>query len=188
MSNAQTYDQIVAEFTGRPERADDFYEICRRMCIYYNAKCLYENQLKGLKGYFEMKNSLHYLCEQPQIIKDIVSNSKVTRGYGIHMSQQIKDQCEIYLKQWLYEERDDVDGTKILNLHTIKSVPLLKELISYDRQNNTDRVIAFMLCILQSKEMHKLHLQDSMPKTLLEMDSFFSKKLFQKNIHNRTQY
>ena len=33
-----------------------------------------------------------------------------------------------------------------------------------------------------------LHLQDSMPKTLLEMDSFFSKKLFQKNIHNRTQY
>jgi hypothetical protein len=78
-------EQIVAEFTGRPNRADDFYETCRRMCIYYNAKCLYENQLKGLKIYFEQKNSLHYLSEQPGIIKDIVKNSQVNRGYGIHM-------------------------------------------------------------------------------------------------------
>lgn len=188
MNNGHSYDQIVAEYTGRPERADDFYENCRKLCIYYNAKCLYENQLKGLKGYFEMKNSLHYLCEQPQIIKDIVSNSKVSRGYGIHMSQQIKDQCEIYLKQWLYEERDDVNGNKILNLHTIKSIPLLKEIIAYDRIINTDRVVAFMLCILQSKEMHKIHLQELQPKTLLEMDAFFSKKHFQKNVYNKIRY
>ena len=118
-------DQFVAEFTGRPERADDFYETCRRMCIYYNAKVLYENQLKGLKGYFEMKNSLHYLWEQPQIIKDIVKDSRVNRGYGIHMNRGsggatgIKDQCEIYLKQWLYEERQDSEGNKTFNLNTI---------------------------------------------------------------------
>ncbi len=194
INNGQTYDQIVAEFTGRPERADDFYETCRKLCIYYNAKCLYENQLKGLKGYFEQKNSLFYLAEQPQIIKDIVKDSKVNRGYGIHMNRGngtnsgIKDQCEIYLKQWLYEERDDVDGTKILNLHTIKSIPLLKELIAYDREVNTDRVVAFMLCILQKQEMHKLHLEELQPKTLLESDSFFTKKLFQKNIYNKIKY
>jgi len=194
ISNAQSYDVVVAEFTGRPERADDFYETCRRMCIYYNARCLYENQLKGLKGYFEMKNSLHYLCEQPQIIKDIVKDSRVNRGYGIHMQRGqggasgIKDQCELYLRQWLYEERDGEDGNKIMNLHTLRSIPLLKELIAYDRETNTDRVIALMLCILQSKEMHKIHLQSTQPKTLLEMDSFFSKKYFQKNIHNKLRY
>ena len=135
-----------------------------------------------------MKNSLHYLCEQPQIIKDIVTNSKVSRGYGIHMAIQIKDQCELYLKQWLYEEREDIDGKKILNLHTIKSIPLLKELITYDRQANTDRVIAFMLCILQSKELHKIHLEETQPKTILEMDPFFSKRLFQKNTYNKIKY
>lgn len=186
--NGTTHDQIVAEFTGRPNRADDFYETCRRLCIYYNAKCLYENMLKGLKGYFEMKNSLHYLCEQPQIIKDIVKDSRVTRGYGIHMNQGIKDQCEIYVRQWLYEERDDINGDKIMNLHTIKSIPLLKELIAYDRVANTDRVVAFMLCILQSKEMHKLHLESNSPKTLLEADPFFSKKYFQKNTYNKIRY
>lgn len=187
-------NQFVAEFTGRPERADDFYETCRRLCIYYNAKCLYENQLKGLKGYFEMKNSLHYLCEQPQIIKDIVKDSRVSRGYGIHMNRGaggatgIKDQCELYLRQWLYDERDNEDGIKTMNLHSIRSIPLLKELIAYDRETNTDRVIAMMLCILQSKEMHKLHLESFEPKTLLEMDPFFSKNYFQKNIHNKIKY
>lgn len=183
-SNNQTYDLLVAEYTGRPERADDFYETCRRLCIYYNAKCLYENQLKGLKIYFEQKNSLQYLCEQPSILKDIVKNTQVNRGYGIHMNESIKDQCEQYLKQWLYEERDDLNGNKIMNLHTIKSIPLLKELIAYDREQNTDRVIAFMLCILQGKELHRIHINELQPQTLLDIDPFFSRKLFKKNIYN----
>lgn len=162
----KTHDVLVAEYTGRPERADDFYETCRRLCMYYNAKCLYENNLKGLKGYFEQKNSLHYLYEQPQILKDIVKDSRVQRGYGIHMNRGsgnatgIKDQCELYVKQWLYDERE-IDGKKMLNLHTIKSIPLLKELIAYDAEGNYDRVIAFMLCILQTKELHKIHVEQT---------------------------
>jgi hypothetical protein len=168
VSASKTHNIIVAEYTGRREKADDFYEICRRLLLYYNAKCLYENQLKGLKGYFEMKQSLHLLYEQPQILKDIVKNSKVQRGYGIHMnrgtngSSGIKDQCELYLKQWLLEERivDAETGEKVLNLQTILSIPLLKELINYDKEGNFDRVIAFMLCILQSKENHKIHVDE----------------------------
>lgn len=181
-------ESIVAEYTGRPERADDFYENCRRLCIYFNAKCLYENQLKGLKIYFEQKNSLHYLFEQPAIIKDIVKNSMVNRGYGIHMSEGIKDQCEIYVRQWLYDERKDTETTGLMNLHTIKSIPLLKELIAYDRECNTDRVIAFMLCILQCKEMHNIHMKEDTINTWFESDSFFKCSLFKKNIYNKIKY
>lgn len=186
-------NQFVAEFTGRPEKADDFYETCRRLCMYYNAKCLYENQLKGLKAYFEKKNSLHYLFEQPEIIKDIIKDSKVNRGYGIHMNRSgtntgIKDQCEIYLKQWLHEERKNGDGKDTLNLHSIMSIPLLKELIAYDREVNTDRVIAVMLCILQCEELHKLHIKQMQPQTLLESESFFRRKLFQKNTYKKIRY
>lgn len=162
-----THDIIVAEYTGRPQFADQFYENCRRLCMYYNCKVLYENQLKGLKGYFEQKNSLHHLWEQPQIIRDIVRDSKVSRGYGIHMnrgtngSSGIKDTCELYFRDWLYTEREDRDGKKILNLHTIKSIALLKELIAYDVEGNYDRVIAVMLAYLQTKELHKIQ-ADSM--------------------------
>ena len=187
-TNATYYDQIVAEYTGRPEFATTFYENARKLCIYYNAKCLYENQLKGLKIYFEQKNSLHYLCEQPGILKDIVKNTTVTRGYGLHMTEGIKDQCEIYLRDWLYTERENIDGVRILNLHTIKSIPLLKELIAYDRECNTDRVIAFMCCIMQSKEMHNIHMSDTKPAQWIETESFWKRKLFQKNTYNKINY
>ena len=184
----ETHNIIVAEYTGRREKADDFYEICRRLLILYNAKCLYENQLKGFKAYMEMKQSLHLLYEQPQILKDIVKDSKVQRGYGIHMNRGnggasgIKDQCELYLKQWLLEERivDSEKGIKKLNLHGIMSIPLLKELIAYDPEGNYDRVIAFMLCILQSKENHKIHVQEYTnvaPSTYWhDMSKFYQKK------------
>ena len=36
-------DRIVAEYTGRQEYADENFEIVRRLCIFYNAKCLYES-------------------------------------------------------------------------------------------------------------------------------------------------
>lgn len=177
-----TYDILAAEYTGRPDKSDEYYENCRRLCIYYNAKVLYENQLKGLKVYFEQKNSLHYMWEQPQIIKDIVKDSKVSRGYGIHMnrgtngSSGIKDTCEIYTKDWLYTEREDMNGKKILNLHTIKSIGLLKELIAYDGVQNSDRVIAFMLAILQTKELHRIHV-DNMKNssTNFSQDNFLKK-------------
>lgn len=177
-----THDIIVAEYTGRPDKSDEYYENCRKLCMYYNCKVLYENQLTGLKVYFEQKNALHYMWEQPQIIKDIVKDSKVRRGYGIHMnrgtngSSGIKDTCEIYVKDWLYTERDDIDGKKILNLHTIKSIALLKELIAYDMEGNYDRVVAFMLCILQTKELHRIHV-DNMKNssTNFSQDNFLKK-------------
>lgn len=185
----KTHDVIVAEYTGRPERADDFYENCRKLCMFYNARCLYENNLKGLKGYFENKNSLQYLYETPGIVKDFIKDSRVKRMYGIHMSQQIKDQCEIYLKQWLYDERSGPDGTKFLNLHTIKSIPLLKELIAYDKDGNFDRVIAFMLCILQKQEVHRQYVQDNMSirtKTGDYLEKIYSKSKL--NINNKKSY
>lgn len=181
----KTHDIIVAEYTGRPELADDFYENCRKLCIYYNAKLLYENMLKGIKVYFQNKNSLHYLYQTPEILKDIVKDGHVTRGYGVHMTKEIKRQAEIYLKQWLLEDRivDEKSGRKIMNLHTILCKGLLKELIAYDpEEGNFDRVIAFMLCILQSKELYKIssNQYQTSGKRLVDTDPFFKETYFRK--------
>lgn len=182
----RTHDIIVAEYTSRPDTAEEFYEVCRKLCYYYNARVLYENQLKGLKVYFEQKNALHMMCEQPGIIKDIVKDSRVNRGYGIHMNRGvngangIKDQCELYLKKWLYEEIDEHDGKKILRFRTIKSIPLLKELIAYDREINTDRVIALMLCILQTYELHRIHVEEL--SNMGSTSGDFLEKIYQKSL------
>ena len=183
----RTHDIIVAEYTSRPDTAEQFYENCRKLCIYYNAKVLYENQLKGLKVYFEQKNALQYMCEQPGIIRDMVKDSRVQRGYGIHMNRGtngasgIKDQCELYLKKWLYEEvSGETEGAKVCRFQTIKSIPLLKELIAYDRDINTDRVIAVMLCVLQTYELHRIHVEELLDMKTTSGD--FLEKIYQKNL------
>lgn len=35
-------DKVVAEYTGRPMFAEDFYEICRKLCLFYDARLNYE--------------------------------------------------------------------------------------------------------------------------------------------------
>ena len=80
-------DIIVAEYTGRPESADEFYENVRKLLIYYNARAMYENQNKGLFVYFTNKHCDYLLADQPDIINDIVGGSKVQRKKGCHMNK-----------------------------------------------------------------------------------------------------
>ena len=67
----QYSDIIVAEYTGRPKSAEDFYENVRKLLIYYNARAMYENQNKGIFVYFTNKHCDYLLADQPDIINDI---------------------------------------------------------------------------------------------------------------------
>ena len=63
-------DKIVAEYTGRQDFADDNYEVVRKFCLFYNAKCLYENNQKGLFAYFSRLNCTHLLADTPEYLRD----------------------------------------------------------------------------------------------------------------------
>jgi len=170
----QTYHLPVAEYTARPQFANDFYEQCRRLLEWYNAKALYENQNPGIKKYFDTKFCTYLLHRQPNIIKSISPNSNVNRQYGIHMTKPIKDELEIMLRDWLKTEVDE----GVMQLTKIMSIPLLKELIAYNTDGNFDRAIAFMLVILQDTEMHKIKVREE--KVEKQRDTFFDRKLFSK--------
>ena len=148
------YDWIVAEYTARPKTVVEHHENVRKLLMYYNAKLLYENERNSIKMHFEHRNSLHMLTRTPTILK-ATEGSKVQRQYGIHMTDHIKDELEIYVRDWLLEERPD--GR--LNLHTIYSIPLLQELIYYNRQGNFDRAIAIMLTICNKLNNHHLKVE-----------------------------
>jgi len=162
-------NRIVAEYSGRPETANDYYETCRRLIIYYNAIALYENEKKGVFTYFESCGSLHLLAKQPKLIKDIVSGSTVDRGYGMHMPLEIKRYGEGLINSWL---RRTYEGD-VKVAHKIRCIPLLKELIMYNADGNFDRVMALMLALYQKEEIRKyeIKLEDKV-KTFLENDFF----------------
>lgn len=133
----KNYECIVAEYTGRPQTAQEFYETVRKLAVYYGAKIMYENQNKGLFSYFTAKHCDYLLADSPLIINDVVADSKVNRKKGCHMSKPIKLWGEGLIKDWLNEE--SADGTK--NLFKIYSEPLLEELISYNDTDNYDRCL-----------------------------------------------
>ena len=172
------YDRVVAEYTGRPGLASDFYEQVRRLCRWYgNANCLYENEKQHIKEHFKRMYSLDLLAYTPGVLKaNETSKTAKTRIYGQHMSTQVKNECEIYLREWLLTPIGDGK----LQLHTIKSIPLLDELISYNVDGNFDRVIALMLSIIQLVQMRNIIIERA-TKTAEEeepKDDFFSRKMF----------
>jgi hypothetical protein len=168
-------NRVVAEYTGRPETANQYYEKVRRLLHFYNAKCLYENERKGMYQYLEFKNQTHLLLDQPEIIKDVVQNSRVNRGKGMHMSKPLKDYGEELIKMWLLEDYGD-EG--MMNLHRIRSVPLLKELIAYNDTGNFDRVMAFMMVCYHLQEVKKIKVEKEKKVTTIYDQGFWDKRLF----------
>ena len=146
------YDIIVAEYTGRPSTAEEYYENLRKLAVYYNGRIMYENERKGLFPYFTTKHCDYLLADQPDIISDVVGNSKVQRKKGCHMNKQIKQWGEGLIKDWLNDEK--APGHK--NLHDILSEPLLEELIGYNDVGNFDRVMALMQLMIYREQLYNV--------------------------------
>lgn len=177
-------DRIVAEYTGRPRSAKEFYEVCRRLLLFYNATCLYESNKKGIFSYFEYHNCLHLLADTPKYLQDkSLVNYRVTGNdsKGVKMNNQnlIMHAASLY-KQYLLEEayQNDENDTKLLNLHTIKSVPLVQESIywNYDEhkngKRNFDRISAMFCLMIYRESLNSLHVEIE-EEQKQELPSFF---------------
>jgi hypothetical protein len=145
---------IVAEYTGRPNEADDVNYIARLFAELYNTKIMHENEVTHVKSYFRRRKQLHFLAFQPDaVISKNVKNSKVARVYGCHMIDKLKDAGEKYIKDWLLEVQDfDENGDPVRTIDRIFSIGMLEELITYNRKGNFDRVMALMQVMFQEEE------------------------------------
>jgi len=182
-------DRIVAEYTGRPNTANEFYELCYRLARYYNAKINYENDKKGLYAYFYNKNALNYLVDNPEILaeKDL---AKITNNYGnkkkgTQSSTAVNAWARRLIADWLIEDAYGTGGTDeegnevppLMNLQTLRSIGLIKELIAWHPDINADRVSAFGMVMILRADMMKLETsQDSKNrKNFFNEDPFFKR-------------
>ncbi len=167
-----TYEWPVAEYTARPGTAKEHHETVKRLLLYYNARCLYENERNTIKMHFEQTNSLYLLAKTPTILK-ATQNTKVDRTYGIHMTDVIKAELEIYLRDWLITPTGDGQ----MNLHKIYSIPILEELVNYNEKGNFDRIIALLLVILKRLQDFRIKVE-SVKEESKVVDSFFTRQFF----------
>lgn len=193
-------DQIVCEYTGRPTYADEFYEIARRMCLYYNCKVNYEQNKKGLYAYFSRMNSTYLLTDRFEYLsdKDLYKGSyygNVTKGTTA--TAPVKAYARKLIRDWLLkpctkiEKKGDEDiEVTYPNLENVKNIALLKELSMYNLDGNFDRHDALAMLMIYREDILRLcggEVNKEEQINGLEKDSFFDtfKKKSPVNKHYR---
>lgn len=146
-------DVIVAEYSGRPDTAEEYYENVRKLLTFYNARLLFENERKGIYPYFTNKHCDYLLADQPdKIISEVFKDSKVQRRKGCHMTKQIRAYGEGLILEWLLDEFEEGHP----NVERVYSEPLIEELIENDGVRNVDRVIALCMVMIYREELYQL--------------------------------
>ena len=166
-------DVIVAEYSGRPDTAEEYYENVRKLLTLYNARLLFENERKGIYPYFTNKHCDYLLADQPdKVISEVFKDSKVQRRKGCHMTKQIRAYGEGLILEWMTDEYEPGHP----NIERIYSEPLLEELIQNDGVRNVDRIIALCMVMLYREELFQIKVAANKEKNkqveLFEMPLF----------------
>lgn len=174
-------DVIVAEYSGRPDTAEEYYENVRKLLTFYNARLLFENERKGIYPYFTNKHSDYLLADQPdKIISEVFKDSKVQRRKGCHMTKQIRAYGEGLILEWLLDEFEEGHP----NVERVYSEPLIEELIENDGVRNVDRVIALCMVMIYREELYQVKVSSAKEQNkqveLFEMP-LFSKQWFEED-------
>ena len=174
-------DVIVAEYSGRPDTAEEYYENVRKLLMFYNARLLFENERKGIYPYFTNKHCDYLLADQPdKIISEVFKDSKVQRRKGCHMTKQIRAYGEGLILEWLLDEFEEGHP----NVERVYSEPLIEELIENDGVRNVDRVIALCMVMIYREELYQVKVSSAKEQNkqveLFEMP-LFSKQWFEED-------
>lgn len=189
-------DEIVCEYAGRPQYAEDFYEICRLILLFYNAEGNYENNKKGIFSYFSKHSSVHLLSPTLDFLKEkelMKPNLYGNKAYGTIATTPIKIYARRLIRDWLLKpsatmkEVIDGDGNRRevevseYNLNKIMYRALLKELSLWDPDGNYDRHDALAQLMLLREDKLRLAGESSYGDAIqrstsgLEDDEFFIK-------------
>ena len=182
-------DRIVAEYTGRPQFVDDLNEIARKMCLFYNAKLLYENNKKNTFAYFSKMHCTHLLADTPEYLKQRINLKAIGYGNtqkGVAATTPVKNLGFELIRDWLlkpitrivHQDGEDVEVT-VPNLKFIRNRALLKELILFNPDINVDRIMSLVQLMIYREEKMVLYggnpqKAKEVPSTYLGNDDFFS--------------
>lgn len=183
-------DKIVAEYTGRQSFAEDNFEIVRLLCLFYNAKCLYESNKKGIYAYFAKMNCTHRLADTPEYLRDkqmIKYSSFGSNQKGVNATAAINNYANGLIRDWLMKSVTmitTIDGVEqevvTQNLFFLRNRALIEELIAFNPEINVDRIRALGMVMLYREEKMVLYQgnpsrdKDVTPKDYIGNDPFFT--------------
>ena len=156
-------DTIVAEYTGRPMFAEELYERVRLLCLFYNTRCMYEQNILGTFSYFSSHNCTHLLADTPEYLKERQMVSTIGYGNkskGIRATTPVINGAFKMINSWLRKPvikiEKDAEGNEtevsVPNLYLIRNRALIKEMIQWNPYGNFDRLLSLVQLILYREE------------------------------------
>ena len=178
-------DRIVCHYKGRPS-ANTFYETCRRILKYYNATANYERANKGIYGYFYNMRCLHLLCDEPEILKEkgiskanTIGNNLKGTAPSLPVNAWGRELAALWSESPAYGEDAE---SEIVNMNKIRSLGLLREILSYNDTGNFDDISALgMLMIYRENLMMTKVRKESKTKSIMN-DVFWKRHTTQRQL------
>ena len=190
--SAGLQDDIVAEYIGRHDKVEDMHQIALKLAIYYNAKIMVETNIPDFVRYCRNNGYGHLLQRKPiKTISKSIKDPGKKYDVGIDMtSPALHEQAEQLGRQWLLTEwKLNENGEQLLNLHKLKSLMILNQLMMYTREEKKkyDAVAALKLLWLWNKEEREEPIQQSSAETAKETLDIYYKSVT-KNLQSTNIY
>lgn len=181
--------RIVAHYKGRP-MANQFYENCRRLAKFYNARGVYERRNKGIYGYFLNTGSLHLLAEEPEILREkgiSKANTLGNNSLGIAPSTSVNAYGRELALKWMSSlAYNEEPNSEITNLDKIRSIPLLKEIIAWNSDGNFDDISALGLLMIYAEDRSVIKVDPDRKLEVKSTNNFWDK--LNTNKYNKKDY
>ena len=191
-------DSIACEYTERTSFADDGYEMIRRILLFYNARCLYENNKKGIFSYFSRMNCIYLLEDTPEFLRDkdmIKTTGLGNKSKGYSATKGINEYADKLTRDWLMQpvniiqtvNKEEVETT-IYKLYTVRNRAFLRECSLFNPDINVDRIRAFGAVML-SREQHLIYNNGTLKRDSekIERDYLGNDDFFTRNYDRRKQ-
>lgn len=134
---------FVAQYTDRPEYAEEFYHNTLLLNLFYRSKMLVEYTKISIINYYKTKKFYHLLWDSPKLTQPDMKYSRGSNKVGYLMSEKHK---KFALEKYTTYVRENVDKFYFIDQ--------VEEHIEFNMEENRfDRTIASFLCIIQDNEM-----------------------------------
>lgn len=162
-------DYPVARYTGRYPTWEETYEVCLKLCKFYNARIAVENNVSGFQEWIIRKNLSYMLMHRREIyiINELMPNSTIRDEIGIRMEGVFKQKALEFAISYVDEilsssletvkqenngeiiEKENIKFT--YGVTRLRDVMLLEEMMKFDSKLNTDRLVAFMCGLMAAR-------------------------------------
>ena len=170
-------NQIVAQYTSRPNIDSNYYRQAMLLLKLYNAECLPEADVPFVK-YLRSQKSEYLIAQAKGTNLRINENSRANVDYGLPATARNKEHLLKLLKNYCWDQiptgvmGPEGEEISVLGVTRITDPMLLEEIIKFGNYKNYDRIMSFGHALIWDEELTINNIKGSEDKYEIKRDVY----------------